>query len=113
MMTIAITHAKIGRSMKKRDMSAAPLLLCHGGRRRARDGGSRDGLHRDARTDLLQAIDDELVAGLEPLGDEPFVAYRAGRLERALLDLALGAEYQRRRVAFRVARHRLLRRENG
>src|SRR5512140_2388372 len=76
------THAKIGRSMKNcatgaplrpfgfpalgADRSALP-------RRLLRSGGRGHRLHLDAGPDLLQPLDDDLLAALEARGDEPGV----------------------------------------
>src|SRR5689334_7946797 len=105
MITIEITQAKIGRSTKTRE-SMTPSLLPHGRRRvlaRARvvvrvDG---HGLDRLTRLDLVGALDDQLVPGGETLAHEPLVVDGALELQVTLLDLALGALHERRRVAFR------------
>src|SRR5947208_1973660 len=72
MITMAMTQAKIGRSMKKRDIALRPpaaLARRTAGARRARAGGDRtDG---GAVADALQALGDHLVAGLQALGHQP------------------------------------------
>ena len=91
MMTMAMTQAKIGRSMKKRAMTdpgyfagaaglaaagvawsgAAADLAARCGRRCGRCRSGRLRLHRHAGADLLQAFDDDAVAGGQPLARPP------------------------------------------
>src|ERR1051325_3998858 len=102
MMTIESTHAKTGRFAKKRaSMSVACL-----GRSRTR-GRSRSRclvrVHRHSGPDLVQALDDQLVAVLEPALDQHLVADRAIRDQLAHLDLAVGRDDHRDRVALRIA----------
>src|SRR5580698_2185065 len=93
MITIAITHAKIGRSMKK--FATAPFLRARGGRgRRSGCGRARrcGGLHflwfyRGSGFRELHAFNNHTVASLHAVGHEPVVADRAFRHQRAQLDL--------------------------
>ena len=75
-------------------------------------GAAGDGFDRRARTDLLQVVDDDLVARLQARGDQPLIADRARSLEHAQFHLAVRAHDQRRRLALRVAAHRELRHED-
>src|SRR3954463_7877994 len=74
-MTIEMTHARTGRSMKKR-ASTAGLPSGRPGPRGVRHRG-RDGhvhevrLDRGARPHLLQAVDDHPLARLQAVGDLP------------------------------------------
>src|SRR5580698_2209429 len=83
MITIAITHAKIGRSMKK--LTTVPFLRardrrgCRSGCRRAVRCG---GLHflwfyRGSGFRELHTFDNDTVASLHAVRYEPFVADRA------------------------------------
>src|SRR6185437_7137180 len=68
MITMAMTQAKIGRSMKKRDMALGPAAALPRGSGRARGrrtGGNR--AHLGAGLDALQALDITLSPGLRPL----------------------------------------------
>src|SRR5690606_33502908 len=80
MIAIAITHAKIGRSMKNRAMAPLPRST------RGLLGGDGPGL--GARTHLLEALHDHPVTGRHALRHQPRVADLALGDERALLDLA-------------------------
>ena len=86
---IAITHAKMGRSMKKRAMARNAYLLPRGGgplsgRAAGRATVSppvrrpRSAVHGHAGLDLLQAFDDHPVAGLQALLHQPLVADGCG-----------------------------------
>src|SRR3569833_4158807 len=115
MITIVITHAKTGRFAK---ILASMVLVfrwrwsCRArARARARFRFFRR-MHRHARTDLVRTLDAQLVAGLEAALDQPVIADRAIRDEHARLDLAVGADDHRGRVALRIARHAQLRRED-
>src|SRR5258708_36868600 len=68
----AITHAKIGRSMKKRDMSASGSV------------GGDAGVHLRAGMKVEQTDDDQLVAGFQTIGDDPLVADRLTGLDHPL-----------------------------
>src|SRR3569832_2268889 len=115
MITIVITHAKTGRFAK--NLASMVLVFrwrwsCRArARARARFRFFRR-MHGHARTDLVRTLDDQLVAGLEAALDQPVIADRAIRDEHARLDLAVGADDHRGRVALRIARHALLRRED-
>src|SRR2546423_7616034 len=75
MMTIAITHANTGLSMKKRDIdtSASRLPLFDWKRR-------RNGPDRNAWPEILHAFHDQPVALLEAGGHQPIVPDPAGDL---------------------------------
>src|SRR5262245_61876295 len=100
-MKSAMTHAKMGRSMKKRAMWAAPLAARgrSGGRggcgRRGRTGLPRHRVHRRAgHHHLLEAVDDHLLAGLQAVGDEPALALGRADLDVALLRLVVGTDHE-------------------
>ena len=78
MMMIAMTQAKIGRSMKKRAMRVAGLLRAAPAAGCASGGAAPASAAVDGRSrlDLLQAFHDDLVAGRETVLDQPFVADR-------------------------------------
>src|SRR5579862_2802172 len=101
MITIEITHAKTGRLAKNLASMSVPRGRSGRRRRRLADRGLV-GMHGHARTDLVEAFDDQLVARGEPALDEPVIADRAGRDERAELDLAIRPDDHRARVAFRI-----------
>ena len=61
---------------------------------------------------LVQAFDDQLVAGPKAPRHQPAIADRAIGDERARLGLAVGSDHHRGRVALRVVRDALLRRED-
>src|SRR5207245_1265459 len=74
MITTEITHARIGRSMKKRASTASllsgffrPPRVCREWDRHVHELR----LDRDARSHLLQAVDDHLLARLQAVGDLP------------------------------------------
>ena len=77
MMTMAMTQAKIGRSMKKRDSAMA---LAYGCWRLAPAGCGVTGM---SGMHLLQALHDQLVAGLEAVQHLPVAAHGAAGLEHA------------------------------
>src|SRR5205085_6822738 len=96
----AITHAKMGRSMKNRDMVRSALLRhrSRGGRcrrssratrrHRGRSGGAAAGvpwhrLHRRAGTQFLESVDHHLLAGGQAREHDPLVVLRAADLDRA------------------------------
>src|SRR4051794_19697316 len=86
MMTIAITIAKTGRSMKNFAMWSGPLLFRGGGRFLVRRGiDDRPRPHRE------QAFDDHAVAGLETLFYEPRVANTGAGLHGTHLNLVIRA----------------------
>src|SRR5438445_13739461 len=73
-MTIEMTHARTGRSMKKRASTAgllSGLLRLRGVRRRGREMHGKVRLDRDAWPHLLQAVDDHPLARLQTVGDLP------------------------------------------
>src|SRR6185437_16628310 len=109
MITMAMTQAKIGRSMKKRDMAlrpAAALTRGSGGTRGRRAGGNR--AHLGPGLDALQALDDHPVAGLEALGHQPVGTDGLGDLDRAQFGLVLVADHQHGGAAPGIARDALL-----
>src|SRR3984885_13210844 len=113
MITIAITHAKIGRSMKK--LATAPFLRARGGRGR-RSGCRCGGLHflwfyRGAGFCELHAFNNHTVASLHAVGHEPLVADGALRYQRAQLPLVIGADHEGRGFAFLIVGDRHLRHE--
>src|SRR4051812_18054275 len=68
-------------------------------------------MHRHARADLVEPLDDQTIAGGQPAGHQPAIADRALRDQRARLDLVAGADDERARVALGVMGDALLRRE--
>src|SRR3954464_12491141 len=73
-MTTEMTHARTGRSMKKRASTAGLLSAGYGlpdGRRGRGRHVHEVRLDRDARPDLLQAGDDDPFARLQAGGDLP------------------------------------------
>src|SRR5262249_9840120 len=109
-MTMDSTAAKIGRSMKKRDMRPALLLRLLLARRRRRpalrDGrrrrdarprrrhrhGPHVGPHLHVLADALQAVDDHLVAGRQPLLDHAQPVVQRADLHAAILHLVVVAD---------------------
>src|SRR5258708_12391220 len=98
-MRMASTKAKIGRSMKNRAMRLPRMseleLACGEFGLRVLRGGLvrghlRAGGHLHSGLCLLQAADDESVAGGETLGDDPLIPERAVDLDAAFFDLAIG-----------------------
>src|SRR5215467_204042 len=73
MMTIDITHANTGRLAKNRASMSVP-------RSGSGSGGDRLDVvrvHRHPREDLVEPLDDQLVAILEAARDQPAIADRA------------------------------------
>src|SRR5258705_11899692 len=99
MMTMAMTQAKIGRSMKKRDMARSFSSGIGRLRRGVRCFLLNDRLYGRTRAHFLQAIDDELVAWIEARRDQPVAADGAIRRKAALLDLVLASHHHRARVS--------------
>src|SRR5437867_3055336 len=91
-MTIEMTHARTGRSMKKRASTAGLLSALFGlpgvrpGRRRRVHELRLDG---GARPDLLKAVDDDLLARLEAVGDLAQTAVTCSQPDGAGDDLVL------------------------
>src|ERR1051326_6134067 len=107
-MTIAITHAKTGRSMKKREIDTSAScrpLLC--GKCR------RDRPDRNARAEVLRALHNQPVAVLQAGCHQPIIGDRAGDLERAQLRLVALSGDPRRGPTACVADYALLRRQDG
>src|SRR4051794_15956100 len=86
MVTIAITHAKIGRSMQGREIirrsaprgpAAAAAAAAAGAGALPRRRACRHRLDLLAGLDPDQPLDDHLVARVEAGGDDPLVADRA------------------------------------
>src|SRR2546429_6569413 len=96
MMTIEIPHANTGRLAK----TLASMSVARARPRRPAARLVR--VRRRAREHLVRAFDDHLIADGEAALDEPAVADRARRDQRAGLDLAVLADHQRGRVALRV-----------
>src|SRR5215472_15196328 len=76
MITMAMTQAKIGRSMKKRDMAlrpaaALPPLTRRAARRARRGRTGGHGAYGHAGLDALQALADHPVARVQALGHQP------------------------------------------
>src|SRR5712691_4276989 len=88
-MMIAMTEAKIGRSMKNRDM--APCLLC-GRRRRGLGFRGRLRTHRGTRPQLEQVVENDSVAGVEAAEDHPVGTDPVAHLDRAGRGLVLLVE---------------------
>src|SRR5580704_9443037 len=83
MMMMATTQAKIGRSMKKRDIlrTRSAAVAC---RRCDRNGDRRgsarrgfDGLDRHPRHDFLQPLDDHAIPRGQAIIDQPLIANAA------------------------------------
>src|SRR5512133_1912131 len=113
------THAKMGLSMKN---WATPALLgpgvpWFGGERPLASArgllraAGRDGVHRGAWADLLQPLDDDLLARLHAGRDEPRVADGAVGHELPPLDLLVGGDHERGRQPLLIARDAHLRDE--
>ncbi|MPL92311.1 hypothetical protein SDC9_38409 [bioreactor metagenome] len=103
-MTIAITQAKIGRSMKKRAISVA-LARRRGARVRAVRRNDRD---RGTDRGLLEARGDHLVTVAHAIGDDPVRARGGGDLHRTLRHGAV-VDDPDEGIAGAVAHHRVLR----
>src|SRR6185295_505015 len=121
MMMIAITQAKIGRSMKIRDIGglAAPPLGVHFlellGRRRldALGGAGRDRLDRCAVLEVGGALGDHFLAAGEALGHDPILPLHAVGDDDPLDHAVAGADHEQRRIALGIAGDRRLRHEEG
>src|SRR5438876_517493 len=96
MIRIASTQAKIGRSMKKRDIE---VLLAAG-----RAPGLRS--HWSPGLQQRSGLDNDLVAGPETGGDQPIVAGALAGLDHPRRGLVAGADDQHRRAPARIARDR-------
>src|SRR5512141_990215 len=105
---MAMTHAKMGRSMKNL-ATEAPGAGALARRLAGVRGGHR--VHQHARADLLEPLDDDLVARLEAGGHEPGVAHGAVGDELPALDLLLRVHDERGGQPLLVARDALLRHE--
>src|SRR5262245_7302148 len=77
--TRAMTIASRGRSTKTADSIGLPLQI----------GLCRTGLHRHAGAQSLQALDDDLIAGVEALADDDVFAVGAAGLDPPDRDLAV------------------------
>src|SRR5579884_3544959 len=116
MMTMAMTQAKTGRSMKMREIMprSAPRAgvgarLVLGDRlRRAR----RHRPHLLAGLDAVEALGDHPLARLEPGGHQPARADGARRRDRPRHGAVLGVQHQDARIALRIAGDRLLRNQD-
>ena len=91
MMTMAITQEKIGRSMKKLTISA----LQRRGAWATRAARHSTGPHASAGSNLLSALHDHAIAGLDTLANQPPIANRAGGLQHPLLDCVLAIDDER------------------
>src|SRR6516162_1566984 len=92
MITTAITVAKMGRSMKKRESNVAlPHVV------------GRNGVNRGSRLGRLGSFHDHPIAGIEPGRDQPFGADRLRRLQLAQLDDAVAADDQCGRLSLLIA----------
>jgi hypothetical protein len=117
-MKSAITHAKIGRSMKnwamagQRGVDAAAEQRRRRSRRCSRRGLPRHRLHRRGAAQLLEAVDHHHLAGLDAVEDDPVAALRGADLHRPRRDLALAVDHHDA-VAGRAALHRLLRHDDA
>src|SRR5262245_37890681 len=109
--TMAITQAKMGRSMKKRAMR----LLRSEGRGKGlmweRVGGVW--LQHIANLHLLTALGDDALARLQAGGYEPAVAYCLGDRERALLHGVVCIDDESAGGTAGIACDRLLRHQQG
>src|SRR5882762_9989752 len=84
-MRIEITIATMGRLMKNLAISG---LFRWGGRR----GRARLGPHLLAGSHAIGSFDDDSLAGLEPLRDDPLRAYARVDLDRPYLDRLVGLD---------------------
>src|SRR6218665_66613 len=95
MMTMAMTQAKMGRSMKKR---AIVRSLLHG--RAAQHlghlGAGRHGVHYLAHHNLVAAFDDQSFAGSQATGHAPLAVDDLVHRDLALKHLAVRADHQGR-----------------
>src|SRR5271169_2370055 len=113
MTIMAFTHAQIGRFIKNLDMSS-PLLLCFRGIHWACRGAVSltrecNGLYGHSRTHLLNSFEDDPVACLKSVADQPAVADCTDDLYDARLCLFSACYYRNRCVSGRVAAHPPLR----
>src|SRR5438067_188299 len=83
MITMAITIANTGRSMKKRAMELEPRFLL---------GTERLRSYLHSRPDSQLALDDDFIAGLQALLHDPVIAYALPCLYRVRLHLVSGAD---------------------
>ena len=102
----ATIHAKMGRSMKKRDIFRSASIRWRELLRRTGDDGNRR-----ARFGVRTARDDQAIAGLQAACDPPLIAYGLCHFEHARLGPVLNVDHQRGRATFFVAGNGLLRRE--
>ena len=107
MMTIAITQAKIGRSMKKLTISALQRQAACVDTRRA----PFDRAHGRAGLDLLPTLDNQALADRDAAAHQPSIANRACRAQRPLLDFVLAIDDQRHGLTPCVVCDTLLRNE--
>src|SRR3989344_1656798 len=124
MMNKAITHAKMGRSIKNLAMLECPLWLrCRSGRcsrcgglcRRRPRSLPRDGFYGRAgrqHLQLLETVHHDLFPGLQPLKNHPPVVLCGADLDGALGHLAVFAHHAHG-VALLGARDSLLRQCDG
>src|SRR5690606_466150 len=103
-MKIAMTQAKTGRSMKNWGIGSALF-----GRRSL--ALPRRGDHLGPRTDLVVALDDDAIAGLDAFEDEVLVVDDAAGGHGAHLDLVLVVDHEDLRAERGVALDGLLRDE--
>ena len=96
MMMIAMTHAKMGRSMKKRAMRA-PAYDCGCGATAVAAGTAPASVACTGAPGRIfcRPFDDYPVARCEAILDQPLVADGATDLDRAQLDLAVAAHDHR------------------
>src|SRR4051794_29584638 len=94
-MTMAMTMANFGRSMKNPESIGycpppLPLLAeaCWPG------GGVRCALTTCPGLHLLQAVDDHVLAALQPVGDDPFLVELMPDLDVLLADLVVRTDKQ-------------------
>src|ERR1700730_4038211 len=118
MMTMASTHAKTGRSMKK--LTTAGALLCgvpSGRGSRLRRLLIRRpvllGHHLDAGLRRLDPVDDDAVPGIEPGSHQPLIADSAIGLESPQLDGIVRTHQECIGRAFLIVADALLRRQHG
>src|SRR3954465_4536466 len=83
------TAAKMGRSMKNREniyfFSAAGFSGGACGLSVPACGFGRGNLHRSARPELHQPVDDDSIAGLQAFGDDPVIACPFAERDRTRL----------------------------
>src|SRR5437868_6293712 len=107
MITIAITHAKTGRSMKNCEIatSAFRLELCLRHRRRRRPD-------RNSGAQIQCALHNQPVAVLEACRHQPVVPHGARNLDVAQFRLVVASDHPRSRFASGIAGDALLWRED-